>query len=112
MNSSTSVSLASNAARLLEKYPDKVPIVLERSAQSNVPELPNRKFLVPRELSVSQFLYTIRKRIQLDSSQAIYLFFGNTLPSSSETMGEVFERHRHPTDHVLYGTYSGECTFG
>lgn len=105
-------NMSFSAAKLLDKYPDKVPIILQKHDKCTLPDLPNRKFLVPRDLSVAQFIYTIRKRIQLPPSQAIYLFFGNALPTSSETMGAMWEKFRNADDRVLYGTYTAECTFG
>lgn len=100
--------------RLLEKYPDKVPIILERSTNGDneVQELPNKKFLVPRELQVAQFLYTIRKRVKLDPSRAIYLFFGNGIPAATLTMGQVYDEFHNRKDGILHGTYTSECTFG
>lgn len=102
-----------NVSRLLEKYPDKVPIILSRGNGTNVPDLPKKKYLVPKDLTVAQFIYTIRKQVKLDPSQAIYLFFGkNNLPSASLTIGHVYELYRDTNDGALYGTYTSECTFG
>ena len=38
------------------------------------------RYLVPADLSVGQFVYVIRKRIQLPSEKAIFIFVRNTLP--------------------------------
>lgn len=106
--------MTTNIQRLIAKYPDKVPIVIERAkgADKSLPDLPNKKFLVPRDLTIAQFLYTIRKRIELEPSRAIYLFFDNTLPSSSITLNELYEKYKNKDDDVLYGSYTSECTFG
>jgi GABA(A) receptor-associated protein len=102
-----------DGAKLLQKYPDKIPIVLERGpGKDDMPNLPNSKFLVPRDLTVAQFIYTIRKRVELPPAKAIYLFFGNVLPSSALTVGQVYEQYHNPKDLVLHGTYTSECTFG
>lgn len=108
------MSQLNNVTRLLTKYPDKVPVILERSTMGNnmVPELPNKKFLVPRDLQVAQFLYTIRKRVQLEPTQAMYLFFGNVMPAATLTMGQVYDQYHNPADQLLHGTYASECTFG
>lgn len=114
MSNTSSKDYPGNVTRLLEKYPDKVPIILERSTNTDneVPELPNKKFLVPRELQVAQFLYTIRKRVKLDPSRAIYLFFGNGIPAATSTMGQVYDECHNRNDGILHGTYTSECTFG
>lgn len=104
----------SKASRLIDKYPDKVPIVVDRASNANpdVPTLNPKKFLVPRDLTAAQFIHMIRKRIQLDSKHAIYIFFDNSLPASSECMGVLYEKFKCKEDGILYGTYTGECTFG
>lgn len=102
----------SSVQHLLTKYPDKVPIILERHAGSGISEMANRKFLVPRDLTVAQFQYMIRKRISLPATDALYLFFNNELPSMSMTMGALYTQYHHPDDLLLHGVYASECTFG
>lgn len=104
--------MSSRAKQLLDRYPDKVPVILERHAKSSIAEMTNHKFLVPRELTVAQFLYMIRKRISLAPTDALYLFFNNELPMMSLSMGEIYLRYRNPDDLLLHGVYASECTFG
>lgn len=104
----------SRASKLIDKYPDKVPVVINRapSTDKNVPDIDTKKFLVPRDLTAAQFMHMIRKRIKLDASRAIYIFFDNSLPSSSELMSTLYDKHKSKEDGILYGTYTSECTFG
>ena len=62
--------------RLKEKFPDKVPVFITKSRTSNdsVPELRKQKFLVPAQLSMSEFLATIRRSLMLRPEQAIFIF--------------------------------------
>jgi len=39
-----------------------------------------RRYLVPADLTVGQFVYVIRKRIKLSSEKAIFIFVKNGLP--------------------------------
>lgn len=39
-----------------------------------------RRYLVPADLTVGQFVYVIRKRIKLSSEKAIFIFVKNVLP--------------------------------
>ena len=55
--------------RIKEKYADRIPVIVERTSSSNLPELDKHKFLVPNTLTVGQFLYVIRKRIKLEHFQ-------------------------------------------
>jgi GABA(A) receptor-associated protein len=104
------------SATIMSKYPDRIPIVCERSAfekSTDVPFLDKNKFLVPSDLSVGQFLYTIRRRVHLSPDKALFLFLGNKykLVPTSETILSVYEKNKDD-DGFLYVVYSGESTFG
>lgn len=73
--------------------------------------LEQKKYLVPADLTCSQFMYVIRKRLKLPSEQGIYLFVNGVIPSSSAMLNAIYEEHKDP-DGFLYMTYSGENTFG
>ena len=60
---------------------------------------------------VAQFMWIIRKRIQLPSEKAIFLFVNKTIPQSSSTMGQIYTNFKDE-DGFLYIAYSGENTFG
>jgi GABA(A) receptor-associated protein len=101
------------STKMREKYPDRVPVIVERAKKSN-PDLPyidKTKFLVPNDLSVSQFIAVIRKRIDMNSKQAIFLFVDNTIPPTSALISQLYEE-RKDADGFLYVTYNGENVFG
>jgi GABA(A) receptor-associated protein len=75
------------------------------------PKLDKTKYLVPRDLTVAQFMYVIRKRIKLDTDKALFVFVNHTIPQSSALLSDVYESHKDE-DGFLYVTYSGEQTFG
>jgi GABA(A) receptor-associated protein len=98
--------------RLKEKYPDKIPIILEKSTSSGLPDVKKEKYLLQKEITIAQFLYAIRQELKLDSSMALFLFINNSvIPSTIETLGEVYEKNRDK-DGFLYITYCKEQTFG
>lgn len=100
------------AKNIRGKYPDRLPIICEPSRDTTVPAVDKRKFLVPRDLTVGQFLYVIRKRIQLKPSDALFLFVNNSvLPPTCAIMQDVYDSYAQ-CDGFLYITYSGENTFG
>ena len=100
------------AKKVFEKYPGRVPIIVERSAQSKTISLIDKnKFLVPSDLSISQFSYVIRKRLVLPPEQAIFLFIENTLPTSGTLIKELYASYKD-ADGFLYVKYCGENTFG
>ena len=97
--------------RLREKYPDRVPVIISKSEGSQINDIDKRKYLVPRENTVGQFVYVIRQRIHLSADKAIFVFVNNVLPPTAELMTNVYEKHKD-TNGFLYITYSGENTFG
>ena len=97
--------------RIMKKYPDRIPCILERTG-NNIPLINKTKYLVPKDLTVGQYMFVIRKRLKLDSSIGIYLFFNNNiLVNSSELMKTCYENYKDD-DGFLYIHYSGENTFG
>jgi hypothetical protein len=72
------------AARIRVKYPDRIPVISEKSESSSIPDIDKKKYLVPSDLTMCQFVYVIRKRIKLPPDQAIFIFVNNTLPPSGK----------------------------
>jgi len=98
--------------KMLTKYPDKVPIILEKYKNSNIPDMDKEKYLVPSDMLFSQIMYTFRKRIKLEPTQAMFVFINNELPSSNLMMSQVYEKYKNKDDGMLYGVYGSENTFG
>lgn len=94
-----------------KKYPDRVPVIVKKADKSKLPDIDRKKYLVPKEVTVGQFIAIIRSRIKLDPSQAIFVFINNELPSLSTPLVEVYEQYKDD-DEALYVTYTGENTFG
>jgi GABA(A) receptor-associated protein len=102
---------AKESKRILEKYPDKIPVICERNFTSTLPNIDKHKYLVPTDLTVGQFIYVIRKRIKITPQQAIYLFIKGHMPPSNETMNITYSKFRDD-DGFLYISYTNENTFG
>ena len=102
---------AGESARIRGKYGDRVPVIVERAEKSDIPTLDKKKYLVPADLTVGQFVYVIRKRIKLSAEKAIFIFVNNVLPPTAALMSAIYEEHKDE-DGFLYVTYSGENTFG
>jgi GABA(A) receptor-associated protein len=94
-----------------QKFPGRIPIIVERAQRSDVPLIDKNKFLCPDTLTVGQFVYVIRRRLTLPPEKALFLFVKNTLPTTSSLIKEVYAKYRD-TDGFLYMTYAGESTFG
>ncbi|XP_022878606.1 autophagy-related protein 8f [Olea europaea var. sylvestris] len=99
------------AARIREKYPDRIPVIVEKAERSDIPNIDKKKYLVPADLTVGQFVYVIRKRIKLSAEKAIFIFVDNVLPPTGAIMSAIYDEKKDE-DGFLYVTYSGENTFG
>ena len=98
---------------MLVKYPDKIPIVLKLKDDEHKINLKQKKFLIPNELSVAQFMFTIRKRMTLSPTDAIFIYFNDKdMANHSEMLQTVYERYKNPIDKILYVTIATENTFG
>ena len=95
------------------KYPDKLPIIIEKlkNISSPVADIPKNKFLIPDDLVVSQLMCIIRKYIELSSADSIYLFANDTLISPSESLYNTYGKYKDD-DGFLYIFYTTENTFG
>ncbi|KAI0928318.1 ubiquitin-like protein atg8, variant 2 [Taiwanofungus camphoratus] len=127
------------AERIRQKYPDRIPVICEKADKTDIPTIDKKKYLVPSDLTVGQFVYVIRKRIKLAPEKAIFIFVDEVLPPTAALMSAIYEEHKCvPTirvspgvnqshrwrialpatsicrdeDGFLYVSYSGENTFG
>ncbi|KAI8006215.1 Autophagy-related protein 8C-like [Camellia lanceoleosa] len=49
------------ATRIREKYPDRIPVIVERADRCDIPDIDKKKYLVPADLTVGQFVYVVRR---------------------------------------------------
>lgn len=96
------------ARRILDKYPDRIPIICESFGDV---KLDKSKYLVPKDITVGQFIYVLRKRVALKSEQNIFVFVNNTIPSISSLISELYEQYKDP-DNLLYLTVKTESVYG
>lgn len=80
---------AAEAKRILTKYPDRIPVIVEKAVRSTLPEIDKKKFLVPGSMLCGEFKYIIHKHLTqqlagtmdaLSAEQTLYLFVRNTPP--------------------------------
>jgi hypothetical protein len=105
----------SESFRILCKYPSYVPIIVDYVNFGSYNNIKN-KFLVSKDSTLSEFLYSIRKQLKLNPYEAIFIYFDNILIENSKTMGEIYNnyllKNKSSDDKFLYATVSKETTFG
>jgi GABA(A) receptor-associated protein len=97
--------------RVKRKYPERIPVLVERVKGSKLPDIAKRKFLVPMDLTVGQFQYAVRREIAMKPEQAMFIFVNNVLPPTAALMSTMYQEYKNE-DGYLYVTYDGENTFG
>lgn len=97
--------------KVLHNYPDKVPVICEKDRRLQNCGIKKRKYLVSRDLTISQFIFIIRNNIQMSSDRGLFLFTNGVIPSSSDTMEYIYNKFKD-NDGFLYMNYSVENTFG
>ena len=100
------------STRIVERYPDKVPIICEKyKRDKSLYTIDKNKFLAGGDLTMGQFIYVIRKRIKMKPEEGLYLFIDNTLLPNTELLSNIYKKYKH-TDGFLYILFSLENTFG
>ena len=78
----------------------------------DIPDIDRKKYLVPDDLSMANFMYVVRKRIKLSPEKSLYLFVdGNNMVPASQLVKNVYQEYSS-SDNFLYIIYAGESTFG
>mmetsp|Transcript_113617 Transcript_113617/g.242561 ORF Transcript_113617/g.242561 Transcript_113617/m.242561 type:complete len:324 (+) Transcript_113617:102-1073(+) len=108
---------SAEARRLLSRYPDRIPVVCEKAARADLPDIGNKKFAVPHNMLCSEFKYIVHKQINQAASanvaadQTIYLFVNGISPRTTASMLELHEQYK-AADGFLYVAYTAENTLG
>jgi GABA(A) receptor-associated protein len=98
------------SGRVISKYPDRIPVIVDVAEKSNL-FLDKKKYLVPKNITVGQFLYILRKRIKLLPENGLFLFVNEKIPVISSSIEQIYYEHKEE-DNFLYFLLSNETVFG
>ncbi len=94
------------------KHPDRLPVIVEPfSLSKNTDKLKDSKYLCPKDITLGQFIFSIRKKSNLNDTEALFFFINDKMPHLSQNMSEIYE-HEKDNDGFLYIKYSKESAFG
>ena len=96
---------------IMTKYKSRIPIIVEKNNNCQINEIDKNKYLVPSDLKMNQFMFIVRKRLDLKPHETIFLLVNNELCTSSMAFYEIYEKHADE-DGFLYIVYTSENTFG
>ena len=86
--------------QLKEKYPQKIPVICIPGP--NQEKLDKTKFLVPKDLTLGEFTFIVRQRLQLKKE----------LLRTSDHIDLIHENYKCGETGFLYITYTKENCFG
>ena len=86
-----------------EGHPNKIPIICEKVPTSKVPDIDKSKYLINEEFTLTQFISTIRKRLNLEKEQALFFLVNSMLV--------IYNKYKDE-DGFLYIAYSSELVWG
>jgi GABA(A) receptor-associated protein len=95
------------------KYPDCIPVIIKKNINDKIlQDIDKNRYLIPKNLNMSEVIYIIRNRIKIESKSALFIFVGNgTLVPSNYSIKEVYDNYKNE-DGFLYIIYTAENTFG
>lgn len=99
-------------AEMIKKFhSDKVPILIKKASRSKLKDVTNNKILILKSFNVYKLIMVIKKKIDLNKTEALYLFVDNNLLQAGQTMEEIYDKYAGKDGflHIEYYEYS---TFG
>lgn len=103
------------ALKIKEKYKNCIPVYIENYSKSKndyIPKLDKNKYIVPKEITMGQLNFIIRKRIKLGPEKSLFIMTKTgDICNTGMTIFEVYEKYSNG-EGFLYLEISGENTFG
>ena len=97
--------------KIIFKYPNKIPLIVEKHSDCLLNDITNKKYLVSKDMLMNQLIFIIRKRIELEPSESLFITINNQLCPSNSRIEDIYKEQADP-DGFLYMTYTSENTFG
>ena len=113
-NENTVEQRKQNCIKLREKFPDKIPIICEKDPNSKtLKDIDKTKYLISSDLTVAQFNFMIRRRIEIKQEESFFLLVnGKNSLTTEMNLGEVYKKYADPEDGFLYIAYASALTWG
>ena len=94
--------------KILKRHPDKIPTLISpKKGKPQLPELPKNKYLLPKDMTINQVVYIIRRHLSIKPETAIIIFVNNELFPNNKQLSEIIIPGQ-----LNYITYTLENTFG
>ena len=95
---------------ILKKYPDKIPIIVNECSDDLKDKI-KRKMLLQSDMTVSNYLYSIRQKFKIKPEESFILFVNRKIPTSTTLLYELYNKYKDK-DGFLYISILKENVFG
>ena len=100
------------STNILYKYSYKIPVIIEKkNSDKSRHILDKNKYIMSSDLTLGSVIYIIRKRLNLNPNEAIFIFVDNVLLPNTMVISDIYRQYKDP-DGFLYIMYACENTFG
>ena len=95
---------------ILSKFNDKIPVIVNECPVEFRSRF-HRKMLVKQEMTMTEFLYQIRKKFNVHCEETVIVFTNNKIIPGSKTFYEIYKEEKD-SDGFLYVDVCKENAFG
>ena len=99
-----------DADKVMKKYPERIPVIVEPLTKDII-DIDKKKYIVSKDMTFGQLIFIVRKRMNVDSSIALFFTVNSNLITGSSDLGTIYEENKNE-DNFLYIKYTTENTFG
>jgi hypothetical protein len=99
---------------LLLKFPDKIPVILEKSKSDKyLPKIDKSKLLVAHDMTILNIIQLLKSNLKINGNTSIYIVIAgkNIMVSGSQSIASIYQDHKN-NDGFLYLEYCTENVFG
>src|SRR3990167_2467115 len=111
----TRVFDAERIQRLREKYPGKLPVVVSKASECNLPNLDRTRFLIPYFFTIQELVMVVRSRLRIKPEETILLFVdhkgSHIMVPMNYAICNIYDLYKDK-DEILQVLYASENVFG
>jgi GABA(A) receptor-associated protein len=101
-----------NASYLLEKYPGRIPVIINKKVNDPLDDLNKNKYLIPSDMIFWQVLCILRKRLHIPANKALFVLSDHGRLISNSSLVSVIYESEKSSDGYLRLVYASENVFG
>ena len=85
----------------------KIPLILEKEESSNLPEIEINNYVLPKNITVGEFMVYLRKKCFNLNKENMFIFISksNYVPKLEEKMSDLYEKFKD-NDGFIYCKYT------